>query len=477
LIVFAVNSSAQDTDGFTVVRPVEYSGALRNPLKGFRANVNRGDADVSSSFNHEYATLVHDYIKWNDIEDKSIDGVQKIKDHCNERWKDVEKHGIKVIPRVILEWEKDDDDPGSYWPSDIEEKDRNFTSEVFKTRVAALINKLGQAWDDDPRVAWVQSGFVGVFGEQNNPFPDNDVQKVIGDAFSSAFSQKKWTVRNPSTHFEGYYVGAYWDSWAHHHQVCQEKNGAGLSRMNRWKDQPIEGETSYDWPDGSHKIQPGDDPDDTINDPLHRNYLLHTIRALHCSALGWVAAYTGAASNEGKDLIQRALGYRFVVTEFQSPKRVEPGEIFTVKLKVKNTGSAPLLEDWKLRLFLLEPSGSFAGPLDLDQRSVSEWMPGEEWDPVNKRYDKPAEIYEQSLSMEIPIDIRRGEYLVAVGVVNPAKEDDRVLHFAIKNHLRGGFHPFCNVGVGVDVRGDYQLEPESFYDPRDDRLPYSLPED
>lgn len=43
-----------------VVRPREYTGALRNPLKGF--------TDRGFSENNRWSTLRHSYIRWNEIE-------------------------------------------------------------------------------------------------------------------------------------------------------------------------------------------------------------------------------------------------------------------------------------------------------------------------------------------------------------------------------------------------------------------------
>jgi hypothetical protein len=83
-----------------VIRPREYPGALRNPLKGFRPDTN------PRAFKHEYATITRCYLKWNDLENDESDGIDRIREVCNDRWKDVEKHNIKVIPRVYLDWNK-----------------------------------------------------------------------------------------------------------------------------------------------------------------------------------------------------------------------------------------------------------------------------------------------------------------------------------------------------------------------------------
>jgi len=132
----------------TTVYPREFSGGLSNPIMGFRFGLN--DFPPSSV----YPTLVRQYIPWNQIENSESDGVDKIINFCNIKWKDVEKYNVKVIPRVYLDY---GENPGDeYWPADLETGD--WKSKKMKDRVAKMIEKLGKAWDNDPRVAWIETG-------------------------------------------------------------------------------------------------------------------------------------------------------------------------------------------------------------------------------------------------------------------------------------------------------------------------------
>ena len=81
----------------------------------------------------------------------------------------------------------------------------------FALRVEKFVEKLGKAWDNDPRVAYVEMGIVGEWGEHHDPdlstyWPPHDepehiygrtwvdgLEKVLGDAFSKAFRNKKVT--------------------------------------------------------------------------------------------------------------------------------------------------------------------------------------------------------------------------------------------------------------------------------------------
>jgi lysophospholipase L1-like esterase len=104
--------------------------------------------------------------------------------------------------------------PGNeYWPADMKAGD--YSSEQFKTRLRRLIQRLGQCWDNDPRVAWVQMGIIGCWGEHRSPSPTTEIQQLMGEEFTAAFHNKKVLVRHPWQEFTKYDFGGYWDSWAH----------------------------------------------------------------------------------------------------------------------------------------------------------------------------------------------------------------------------------------------------------------------
>jgi hypothetical protein len=277
LILGCWASIAAGSSNQVVIRPQEYQGALRNPLKGFRPDTG------PRAFTQEYATLARCYLKWNELENSESDGIDKILRVCNERWKDVEKYNIKVIPRVYLDW--DEKEGNEYWPADMQTHD--YSSDQFLRRLKRLIQRLGQCWDRDPRVAWVQMGLIGYWGEHHHPSLDARMQQLLGDAFTAAFQNKKVTVRN-AREFPDYEFGIYWDSWAHIEQVPMD--GAAMAKLNaergRWKSCPMDGECAYNW--GRYREQPGDNPNDTLRDPAHRAWLIDTIRWLHGNDLGWV---------------------------------------------------------------------------------------------------------------------------------------------------------------------------------------------
>ena len=316
------NITTPQADLITIY-PEEYDGAIKNPLKGFRP----------SKRDHEYGLLIKNYFKWNELENTVDDDVRKIKEVCDRRWRSVENNNIKIIPRVYLQW------PGKEngWPADMTAGD--YTSDQFKQRVIALIKKLGQAWDNDSRVAYIEMGLIGDWGEMEFPDTSDDIKEAIAAQFNTSFQNKLVMIRWPNTYSDHIFnFGYYWDSFAH---IDQEYCGFHINRTApKWKTSVIGGETAYNW--GRLQIQPGRNPDESLKKPVYRDYIIDRIRKLHVNHLGWISNYdqSDESVRAGAEIMQKALGYRFVISEVSYPGRIDTDSHFKVSFKLKNTGSS-----------------------------------------------------------------------------------------------------------------------------------------
>jgi len=445
-----------------VIYPKEYSHALRNPLMGFRYDTS------SSGYQQPYAAVTRCYIKWNEIENDESDTIDKIKSVCDTKWKDIEKYNVKVIPRVYLDWDRRSGN--EYWPVDMTKGD--YGSEQFKTRLRRLIQRLGQCWDNDPRVAWVQMGIVGLWGEHHSPSPSAEIQQLMGEEFTAAFPNKKVLVRRPWETFTNFQFGGYWDSWANWGQM---DHGTGIDNLNdttqRWKVSVFEGEIAYNCCE--YTTQPGDSPNDTLTDPAHLDFLLDTIRNLHCSGLGWISGYskTDPAVLAGAEEVQGAFGYRYLLNEVRYPAMLTPGANFSMQFKVTNVGSAPICYNWPVEVSLLNPTtkavvwkANFAGC------DIRNWLSGDQYNSTTRTYTVPAVANTVSGTFQLPGTIANGQYILALAILDPAGMLPSV-RFSTVNYFNGGRHPIGYAGVGV-TPGQTQLSPGLFDDPAGDTSLY-----
>jgi len=507
-----------------IVTLQEYDGALRNPMKGWREYFDPGVDQKRPEYPYPYGSMIKEYMQWNNLEDTITDGVDKIVAYSNHRWAGDEDINMKVIPRVFLVWvepwhggkpqdpKNKDDVNGWHWPSDmtpeydspyrqkpglpyayLPEEDSlvpikgGYFDSTFAFRVENLVKKLGEAWDNDPRVAYVEMGIIGEWGEQHDPdittfWPPHEepkhfanrtwvpgIEKVLGDAFTKAFKNKKVMVRY-AYDFKDYNFGIFWDSWAIQNEIDRGYH-AMLSLGDRWKIEPIGGEITWNWGDLSRFKN----LEECVNDSIIRGRIIEQIRNLHCNHLGGVtwSDFTHKEFFHNAELIQKALGYRYVISECSFPKRIESGKPFKVSFEVKNEGSSPFYYEWPVQLALLDKDthevvwkDTFKGV------DIRKWMPGEKWDTLQGCYSVSPSNNTVTGNFKIN-DIDAGEYVLALSVLDPAGMLPS-LRFANINYFNGGYTPICNVGVNEDCI-QYQIPDNLFDDPsKDTTLHYLL---
>ena len=455
--------NADDTLGYeagrvTVVRPALYPSAIRNPLKGFRPdlkNAKTGKADRSYA---GYASLRRDYIRWTDLEECAADGVEKIRAYGDRAWKGLAERNVKVIPRIHLQWSgpKWAKNPGDWWtcwPKDMTTGD--WESEQFKDRVRNLVRKLGEAWDDDPRIAWIQMGIMGAWGEHHAPGFTPEMEKVFGDAFAAAFRNKKVLVRQ-GNQFADYEFGLVWESWADRNQWEVSKGGQAacwmrdlVARTRRQMFAPIEGEVAYGYKPERLLQGPGLSPDHTLSDTNYTQFVCDTVRVLGGSALGWIHNYhpTNLAIRIGASNLQKTLGYRYELDEVRFPSAVARGGTLEVGVRLRNTGSAPFYYRWPVTASLLDPVTHqvvWEGDFETDIRT---WLPGEGWDMAKHVYAKPVPTVDFGGRFALPRTLADGSYILALAVLDPAGRRPS-LRFATRNYFKGGRHPVGYVTVG-----------------------------
>ncbi|MEO1615007.1 MAG: DUF4832 domain-containing protein [Planctomycetota bacterium] len=457
--------------------PRAYDGALRNPLKGFTT---RG---VGSD--HPWATLAHDYLRWNELENVESDSIQKIRDVCDRRWAGIAERNVKVIPRVILRWSGDDE---VYWPADLTTGD--FSSKEFERRLLRLIKRLGEVWDDDPRVAFVELGIFGKWGEHHSPSPTKEMQRVAGEAFARAFPNKKVSVRHAWDEFPSQPFGEYWDSFAHLDQM--REHGANIAALNRsdhrYLSNYIGGEVAYDW--GNSMVQPGADPTASVSLKRHRDFVINTIRWTHCTQLRWISDYDSKddTATRGAELIQQTLGYRFVPTRVAFRPSITDGKL-SVSVSIRNEGSAPFYYNWPVEVALLTLADRKLVWSDtFDDVDIRRWQPGEAWTEPTFRAKASIATSEwvtwptdgnewriapkqHEFSQSFQVDVPPGEYLVTIAILDPAGKQPS-LRLATSQYIRGGRHP---IGIVANQSGQGRKLDRSisFDDPsQDDTLHY-----
>lgn len=397
------------------------------------------------------------------------------------------QRNIKIIPRVFLEWPKGSGinqywPIDSYWPADLP---RDFGSTQFKQRVVRMIAKMGEAWDNDPRIAFIEMGIIGPWGEQHHPSPDAEMQKLMGDAFEAAFKYKLVMHRYP-WEFKDYAFGIHWDSFGNPGWEMSKHVPELEGRLaDRWKMAPMGGEMAFSTDPNVKVPRLALTPTEAV--ATHAETLIRYIRRWHWTALGWVSNYDvkDAQAANGAARIQAAFGYRFVIDEVRYPARVEPGGNLAVSFTVRNLGSAPIYCNWPVEISLLSPNAHEpVWKAKFDNVDIRSWLPGDfsdkgkgrlvgdkthagfEWD-TGLDYDLAATPHRVTGTFALPRDLPASEHILALAILDPAG-DLPCVRFAIVNYFKGGRHPIGRIGVNMDAV-QARLDESMFDDPSADK--------
>ena len=422
-------------DNLIKVKLYETDEAFPNPMKGFRPAWSNNYIDLTMTC---FASVYKHYIGYSNLENNAEDTAKRIIDWSNNAWKNIEEKNIKVIPRVVLtspisnEMGAPTDD---YWPNDILQPSHVLRWETaeLKNRLVSFIYKLGEAWDNDPRVAAIELGLWGYWGEHHLLYDGGqipiDFQQALGEAAALAFKNKKIMIRYPDT-FKNFRFGFYWDSFA---LPDDNYNGEGIITRNVWKDQMISGEVAYDWGDQSYL---GASPDDTLRNDHMTNNLINWIKRTNASSLGWISAYTKSdiTLSKNADRIQKILGYRYIINSAIYNHRLNPGEEISLELDIINIGSAPFYYKWPVQLFLLNLNRQVVWNEIVDA-DIRQWLPNE------------ANIVK--IKANLPASLMTNNYIIAISILDPSGNLPS-LRFANINYYSGGITPLGIIGIGQD---------------------------
>lgn len=403
-IVFTAMPSSDLSAQQVVVRPQPMAGPLDNPLKGWCPYTNAGEI-------HQPYSMVFQYVSWRDLEpienDFRFEDWEKTWD--SELGKD--KH---VIFRVFVDYpSKPSGLPDWLRKAGVKEtaykdygggKSPDYNDPRMLAAMERLIAAMGKRYNNHPRVAFIQIGLLGFWGEWHT-YPRDELyatpeteQRVI-DAYRMAFPEKSLMVR-----YARDYAGK--QKWIGFHDDMfpeDTDNGmdwgflAGLRRENQaenWKVAVVGGE-----------MVPG-----KAGQWLGKDFDTTWIM-LNRAHFTWVGPYCPALTNpkekafrkRSEDLV-RKMGYEFQITEATHPAQVKAGQAARLTLKGQNTSVAPFYYPWSVEWALIDSSGKVAAIYKTDW-DIRQWQPG----PFAETAD-------------LPFSVPPGTYRLALGIRDPWKD-------------------------------------------------------
>ena len=226
----------------------------------------------------------------------------------------------------------------------------DYADEDLLEAMTGLIAALGEAYDGDPRLGFVQLGLLGFWGEwhtypHTDWFPDEAIQDTVLAAYEAAFPTTQLQVRRPAASSLDRRIGFHDDSFAY--STIGETSWffwteiEALGGGDRWEEVPIGGELRPELQDEVFRddYETGEYAQDldACIDQTHASYLLNYV--------GFSGGGTGYVGEELERAQEAALrmGYEFQLEAASlTASELLDGEVeATLSLTIRQTGVAP----------------------------------------------------------------------------------------------------------------------------------------
>ncbi|MCM1236169.1 MAG: DUF4832 domain-containing protein, partial [Ruminococcus flavefaciens] len=214
------------------------------------------------------------------------------------------------------------------------------------------------------------------------------------------------------------------------------------------------GEVAHNW--GRYQIQPGDDMNDTLISPEHKERFLDYVYWQHNNHLG-IDVLTDARTEkamEGLAEYQKRSGHRFVLKQVIYEIKEN---ILSLSLNIVNQGSSPLYYNWPLAVGLLDSKRNLIWQSCFPDTDLRKWLPGEDFDFQCHAYKIPAR--ENHIHGCFSINqIPHGTYILALAILDPSCGLPNIL-FATRQYFNGGWHPIGWIGIGMQIENPVLPDP------------------
>lgn len=388
-----------------VVHPKAADGPLDNPMKGWCPYVDPGTIQFPYS-------MVFFSVAWNELEPR--EGQYAFDKWEDKAWNDEKARGKHVAFRVYADmparptgmpqWLLDKGVRLTAYTDHGGGQSPDYDHPKMVSGMEKLIAALGRRYDKNPRVAFIQLGLLGFWGEwhtypRDNLFASAATQKRIIDAYHKAFPHKCLMARNPAD-----YAGK--QAWLGFHDDMLPEDTDGpegwkflpklrsAGRTDNWKRSVFGGEMVFN---GNQRWL-GADFD-------------HMLKMVEMAHFSWVGPYCPALEPsptqpfvERANQLVRRMGYQFALTEVRHDREARAGGELKLSLKGQNQGVAPFYYPWIIEFALLDHGGKPVARMPT-KWNIRKWLPGE--------------FAESAVLKPLPPRVSPGDYHLALGMIDP----------------------------------------------------------
>jgi hypothetical protein len=426
--------SCNNAEKTVVVKPVEIDSTLINPGRGFTS--------TGTTFNENLGNRLHPLcgisqlrVYWDQLEPEEGKINYALIDSSIEK---CIRNGQQLNFRVMCQ---NEDMKVPQWALDAGVASPFYDNPVFIEKQINLIKALGERYDGNPAVCFVDIGTVGQWGEWHvdpeakNPnkikYPSEVTVKRIIDAYFLSFKKTPLVsliAFKTKYGFEyGTSKGAGWraDCWG-------DMDSLGWNHMKGVYPQAIEGAKAHDsWKNGPIAFETCWTMSEWYKRGWDLDYILN-------KALEWHA--TGV--NNGSESIpeswypkvkefEKKLGYRLVLSELSYPSEAKKGETMEWATSWHNRGVAPVYNQYEVAVQLVSKANASNKVVVATDIDLKKLMPGST--------DLKAAI-------SLPGHLETGDYDVEIGVLTPGTKKPAI-QLAITGKTAEGWYKLGTIKI------------------------------
>jgi hypothetical protein len=316
----------------------------------------------------------------------------------------------------------------------------------FLQRLDALLAALGERYDGDPRLSYVDIGIYGNWGEWHMhrfPYPSPsgaqsaswDSKKAIIDAHVRAFPNTRLLSMTDDRRALAYAlslsptIGWRRDSLGNRHfNSLRDDTAAWELARDRWKTAPVVVEF--------FNVR-------GLSDPASLQLARDQVRDFHVSLVGNGNAYKWSQlSDEGRAAfveMAKYAGYRLVLDHVKTQERLLLGQAFSLETRWRNLGVAPLYEPWEAVFQLRDTTGSIAWE-GVSRADLRELLPAD-------AEAQSSGILTLSDTFQLPSTLSPGSYSLRLILRDPSGYREP-LQLAVRGQIADGSYALGAITVG-----------------------------
>lgn len=320
-----------------------------------------------------------------------------------------------------------------------------------------MIAALAARYDEDPRIAYVQIGSLGHWGEFHNypeplsgKFPNVAVSDQYVQHYLDGFKHKLLGMRKPFPIAADNRLGLFndvfgdkgsteswlgWikDGWSDIGLYIEpDQNAADMQAASKMPDFWKTSFSGGEFTSGNPLLSLNDA---AIVESLREARLSHTSWLGPSAPADYEVGADGITQDvqENMDTFRKTIGYRYVLNAVKHDGEAAAGDTVSVETSWTNKGVAPLYYDWPVAVALADDSGQVVASsiTQADNVDVRSWLPGD---------------YEATLPLNIPQNLADGDYKVLIGILDPDTGEPGIA-LAIEGGRDDGWHALDTIHV------------------------------